>query len=227
MASYKVYRIRRNKYNPAWLEIISKTKVGQDREDWIAFILGWKTYVEKDNWDLWNELLDSWKKPRRYKYSELRRFDRKWKLPFSPTIGTGQGLSHANRRLFDRIKKDLRERGEGKVCWACDVIPSREIGLNAHEFWDFDYQRRIRRLKAVRFLCTDCHYLTHDANMMFLPLPDENVIRLTELYCRVNECKLVEAYSYLTYFAKENLGDSEKWSTDLSDLETIVKCSKD
>lgn len=225
MSHYRAYRIKGNKYNPAWLKTISETKKGADRKDWTAFILAWKTFAEDDNWDPWEELLASWKKPKRFKYSELKQFDQKWKLPFTPIVGTGQGLARSNRRLFDKIKAKLRSRGEGKSCWACGTTPSREVGLDAHEFWDFDFRRGVRRLTAVRFLCTDCHYLTHNANMMFLPLPDENLIRLTELFCRVNNCKLIEAYSYLTHFTFLNFGDTRTWKIDLSNLETILTSS--
>ncbi len=222
MAHFRAYRIKRNKYNPAWLKIISHTKTGADREDWIDFIHAWEVFIDEDNWDPWSILLQSWKKPRRFKYGELKRFDQEWRLPFSPTVGTGQGLARSNRHLFEKIKMRLRSRGEGEVCWACGAAPSKDIGLSAHEFWSFDHRNLVRRLIAVRFLCTDCHYLTHRANVLFLPLPDENLIRLTELFCRVNNCRLIEAYTYLTFFASNNLDEVRTWTNDLSELDSIL-----
>ena len=222
MSKHRVYRITRNKYNPAWLKVLPKTKRGADRRDWIDFILAWKIYAENDDWTPWENLLQSWKKPKRFSNKELSKFDQGLKLPFTSKVGTGQGLARSNRRLFTKIKNILRSQGNGKNCWACGTAPSAEVGLEAHEFSEFNYRHHVRHLIAVRFLCTDCHYLTHYGNVMFLPLPDENLIRLADLFCRVNNCKLIEAYSYLTFFTFLNLEDTGIWTIDLSYLETIL-----
>lgn len=216
MSRYKVYRTKENTYNPHWLSFIERTKSGYDRKDWATFILAWKASIE-DDYALLEKLEVEWKK-RRPKIKELERMAREWKLTFNPVIGTGRGLARSERQFFSKIKKVLRSRGEGKVCWACGITPQvGVVGPDVHEFWDFDFKHRIRSLKSVYFLCTDCHYLVHRGNAIFLPVPTEDTIRLVELFCRVNNCKIIEAYSYLT---TRGLGgdpdDVEIWEIDLS-----------
>jgi hypothetical protein len=219
----RVYRLRRNKYNPYWIDIIRKTKIGIDKKDWIDFILAWKACVD-DDFRLFENLKQSWKKSRRISSKELRQLSRDWKLLFNPTIGNFRGLARSNTHLFRKIKVAIRAQGEGETCWACGtILINRNIGLNAHEFWDYDFKRRIRKLTAVRFLCTDCHYLTHNGNVMFLPIPNENLIRLTELFCRVNNCKLIEAYIYFTFLCKDHFSeDTRIWKTDLAYIEGLL-----
>ncbi len=219
----RVYRLRRNKYNPYWIDVIYKTKIGIDKIDWIDFILAWKACVD-DDFYLFENLKRTWKKSRRIRSKELRKLSQGWKLHFSPTIGTFQGLARSNSNLFRKIKRSLRAQGEGETCWACGTMQNnREMRLYAHEFWDYDFNNRIRKLKAVRFLCTDCHYLTHNGNVMFLPIPDENLIRLTELFCRVNNCKLIESYIYFTFLCKDHFSeDTRIWKTDLAYIEGLL-----
>jgi len=216
MARYHIYRNLGNTYNPYWLTLVRKTKTGADLKVWITLIFAWKAST-KDDLEPWIRIEKNWRK-RRPNAKELERITKNWKLTFNSIIGTGRGLARSEKQLFDKIKRGLRSGGEGKTCWACGALPRRgEVGLDAHEFWDFDFKRRIRILKAVHFLCTDCHYLVHRGDVMFLPIPTEDVIRLAELFCRVNSCKLIEAYRYLNSRGFDgNPNDTANWKIDLS-----------
>jgi len=61
---------------------------------------------------------------------------------------------------WDRKRKGAYARFDGK-CWACGAeCPQR--GLQAHEIYDYDYERRSAKLREIVALCPGCHSFIHD-----------------------------------------------------------------
>lgn len=48
--------------------------------------------------------------------------------------------------------------GNNGHCWACGVLSD---GLDAHEVYEYDYQRAIATFKEVVALCKNCHAFVH------------------------------------------------------------------
>lgn len=123
-----------------------------------------------------------------------------WRLPFNPLYRDlgGADLSNTDPTCFNRMKKVLAEREKADTCWACH----RERGVSdkafaAHEFWQWDDVQGIRRLIAVHFICSDCHYLAHHTYWRFISCREERDIHLIRLFCQVNQCSIIEAYAHV------------------------------
>jgi hypothetical protein len=178
-----------------------------------------------------------------------QRFITEWKLPNlpSPSIcGPGRlpsaNLSSTDRLLLGRIKTALRRQGEGKVCWACglDSDACRQLmnargepigkGLAAHEFWDWDDERHVRTMTAIRFLCFDCHFLAEgDIIWTMTSLPNEYGnemgLRRIEKFCTVNQCTLAQMMAQVR-FARDlfkQRGKVSDWQVDLLPVQGLIE----
>jgi hypothetical protein len=195
--------------------------------DWQAFLDATQSWRDGKGCEAFNSLhYNLEKRAKQFKPSVLARFALEWRLPFNPLYLelAGFDLSNTDTNLFNRVKTILHRRGEGKVCWSCDAEHTPgERHFAAHEFWQWDDRRGVRRLASIHFLCRDCHHLTHHAYWCFVCLPQEKDIRLIELFCRVNDCSFLKAFAHVKWsYEMCNLRRRLKWTIDLSPISDLL-----
>ena len=64
---------------------------------------------------------------------------------------------YVDPRDWDRLRKFIYERNEN-ICECCGKYTKN---LEAHERWDYDYDRKIQKLVRLLSLCNMCHTATH------------------------------------------------------------------
>ena len=90
-----------------------------------------------------------------------------------------------------RIKKELFRR-EGRRCWICG---KEDVRLEAHEFWEYDDENHVMRLRAIHHLCHLCHKVKHIGFWCYTLdgrrlLEREGLTKedLIKHFCKVNNC---------------------------------------
>jgi hypothetical protein len=169
---------------------------------------------------------------------------RDWKLPIImlPRIKQSFDLARLNNPLHRAIRRRLIEV-EGARCSACRTEPDKGK-LDAHEIFEFDERRHIKRFVAYRLLCEKCHYLTHKGYWPFTllwrylyqddrnleewaaelkqnPNANQENVKSVEHFCLVNNCTPHEAYEYACSAMEQQrkLERIKHWHTDWSLLE--------
>ena len=59
--------------------------------------------------------------------------------------------------IWRKIKEEIFEK-EGRKCWICGT---KNVILQAHEFWKYYLRKRIKKLVAIHHLCLKCHGIQH------------------------------------------------------------------
>jgi hypothetical protein len=87
--------------------------------------------------------------------------------------------------------------------------------MHAHEEWRWNDRDHVRSLTSIRFLCRECHYLSHNAYWAFLSIPLKREFPLICLFCTVNSCEYVEAIAHVDFaFKLSRRRARRKWRVD-------------
>lgn len=180
--------------------------------------------------------------------SEIVEFSANWRWPTRPTyeltyLSPFSDLRHRRSKsqpyngqpVFDRVKTQLKQRGEGRACWACggQAIAHRHLGgeaktLAAHQFWDFNVETRMAVLLGVHFVCYDCYSLSKPEAEWALYIDSFNLqkhLDQIEKFCSVNACTVVEMKAHIEY--AKRLAECGKairqWCLDFSPVEDLLR----
>lgn len=133
------------------------------------------------------------------------------------------------RRLWNRIKSDVYQR-EGRQCFICG---SKEGRLQAHEFWEYDDENNVQKLKAIHHLCDYCHKIKHIGFWCHTQrgkqlLESQGIIRqdLINHFCRVNNCSEADFLKHENEaFKTWSQRSKQDWKQDFGEYESILTIS--
>lgn len=99
------------------------------------------------------------------------------------------------RNVWHSIKREIFAK-EGRKCYICGTTEGR---FSAHEFWEYDDEKRFQRLVAVHHLCNLCHKIKHIGFWCYTAegkakLKQEELNRedLVKHFCLMNNCNREE-----------------------------------
>jgi len=124
------------------------------------------------------------------------RFFTKLKLTIESIPESTWGVSLANllpRAVWDSLRREVYS----SFNYTCAICGSTDKTLHCHEKWSYDDKARIQRLVGFQCLCEDCHAIKHWGRTVAVALKSkdkESIPRLTEHFCKVNNCS-VDAFS--------------------------------
>jgi hypothetical protein len=87
--------------------------------------------------------------------------------------------SSVSKSIWDAIRKTAYEEA-GYKCSICGATGR----LEAHEVWDYDYEKGIQKLIAIKALCKKCHMVKHMGRSM--KLAAEGLFDIQELIDHFN-----------------------------------------
>ena len=125
-----------------------------------------------------------------------------------------------------KMKKALYEK-EGHRCWIC----GSEGRLEAHEFWEYDDQNHIQKLKGIHHICIKCHRVIH-FGFSCSTLDGRNQLQKQGLtckdlithFCKVNGCTPKDFAAHLKEANEIHSERSRhKWKQDFGDYEDLIK----
>lgn len=187
-------------------------------------------------------------KHRRFNTQVTGAQPRPWKLPIVMLPWGEHDLARLNNTLHRAIRRFLLKT-DGARCSACGFEASDPRQVAAHEVFTLNERKRIQTFITYRLLCKDCHYLTHNGywgmgvyraavdyygvENYLLYHADNSSKRLTDHFCRVNDCTPEEAFLYAKAAAlapksrtpaprepkTRKTRTFKKWRTDWSALE--------
>lgn len=135
-------------------------------------------------------------------------------------------MLRSRRRLWNRIKSDIYQR-EGRQCYICG---SKEGKLQAHEFWEYDDDEHIQKLKAIHHLCNYCHNIKHIGFWCYTErgkklLASQDITRqdLINHFCKVNNCSEADFMKHEDEaFKIWSQRSSHEWTQDFGEYESIL-----
>lgn len=85
----------------------------------------------------------------------------KLEIDLLPKGAWGNDLSKTlPKKDWDKIRKICYKRANG----VCEICGEKTFGLNAHEIWSFDINKREQKLLNIIAICNKCHGVIHFKN---------------------------------------------------------------
>ena len=191
-------------------------------EAWERTVPDWSHWWENgDHSQLVAVSREAWRVAKAMPNRRRKSLGAQWPLPYEPIPGNlgGEDLSNTSPRLFRALRDYLKSTGQAASCQACARQPEATGPLHAHEEWHWNDRTYVRTLTGIRFLCRDCHYLSHQAWAAFLPIPLKKQYAYIVHFCQVNHCQYVDAIAHADY--TQSLSDRRSkatWKIDRTPL---------
>jgi len=138
-----------------------------------------------------------------------------WKLKIELIPDVAHDLSLHNlvsSKIWKRIKRSLIQT-EGERCWICG---KEGIKLELHEYWEFNPNTNIQKLKEFHHLCYLCHGAKHLGYWYKKRDSKKKVAfafakKLERHFCEVNNCSKEDLKKHYRKIKKKrfNLGEGK------------------
>ena len=103
-----------------------------------------------------------------------------WNNDFSKTL---------SKKDWDKLRQFALKRANGK----CEICGFETNGLDVHEEWEFNIEKKTQTLKDIVAICTRCHGVKHFKNSVRLGYGEE----AQRHFMKVNNCSEMEFASHL------------------------------
>ena len=123
------------------------------------------------------------------------------KLEIEPIPNSSWGISLANK-LGGREWKSISDDVKKKANYTCEICGGKEE-MHCHEVWEFDYKRKIQRLKGLECLCVLCHDTKHFGRSVSVH-GKTYMEKLIKHWCEVNKKTRQDFYHYQQDIFEEN-----------------------